>query len=473
MRRRTLLRSAKNPIGNSDADKVVAATAGVDNWKTWAGRSHGTGDFEILDLWRGMKNSLNSFLATPPPPGSTCPVCFCEPDEWFVTSSCSHIVCLDCLQAYAANQVRDKEQHGPLKCPVCPQVLRPGDAIVALGDDKELIQLWDSKMLEQLLRALPAFRPCPKCSKDKFSTGGIGGGGFVTPECLSTHYEERRETAIRWLNGVYPMAFGLFITYMLSAVSISYYPSKSASVDLFFMFALLYPLVKLSRLAWHGLANLARRSFFKPITVECPCCNEPFVLPSETKHLEDNETTRWMDANTRRCPSCSVPISKSGGCNHMRCSHCNASFCWACMKLRTNCGAYNCRHGAPYRNALPPGMNTEGLQEIDSVLATIDRVLNGHRPELKIYDVMIIFIALFGRDLVPIKTQIGELVEWVVLIFLAQYGIRDRLRRRRERHHPANRFAEERNLRGRQVNFMRVNEQEMIAEAIRRSMQEQ
>ena len=78
-----------------------------------------------------------------------------------------------------------------------------------------------------------------------------------------------------------------------------------------------------------------------------------------------------------------------------------------------------------------------------------------------------------GVDLVPIKTQIGELVEWVVLIFLAQYGIRDRLRRRRERHHPANRFAEERNLRGRQVNFMRVNEQEMIAEAIRRSMQEQ
>jgi hypothetical protein len=34
------------------ADQIVAATAGKDSWKTFAGRNHGTDDFEVLDLSR-------------------------------------------------------------------------------------------------------------------------------------------------------------------------------------------------------------------------------------------------------------------------------------------------------------------------------------------------------------------------------------------------------------------------------------
>merc|ERR1712218_383779 len=35
----------------------------------------------------------------------------------------------------------------------------------------------------------------------------------------------------------------------------------------------------------------------------------------------------------------------------MKCRSCRADFCWACMKLGTKCGAYNCHNGAPYGNA--------------------------------------------------------------------------------------------------------------------------
>jgi hypothetical protein len=138
---------------SSAADQVVAATAGQDTWKTFAGRTHGTDQFEVLDLFRGMKRSLHHhFIASPPSSGTVCPVCFCEPDQpdgWHITW-CGHVVCKDCLHQYAFSQVQDKEHRGPLKCPVCPQVLRRRDAIVALGGNSELISQWDTKTLPEM-----------------------------------------------------------------------------------------------------------------------------------------------------------------------------------------------------------------------------------------------------------------------------------------------------------------------------------
>lgn len=32
------------------------------------------------------------------------------------------------------------------------------------------------------------------------------------------------------------------------------------------------------------------------------------------------------------CPNCSVPISKNGGCPHMKCKRCDFEFCWMCKK---------------------------------------------------------------------------------------------------------------------------------------------
>ena len=512
MRRRSLL-GQKKPSNNADA--VLAATAGADNWKTWAGRSHGTEEFEYLDIFRGMRRSLHHrFLVATPPPGATCPVCFCEPDEWHVTSSCSHFVCVDCLQAYASNQVRDKEQHGALKCPVCPQALRKSDAIVALGGDKKLIRLWDVKIRNQLLRALPAYRSCPKCSNrhdldsDNDNMGG-GGGGFVTPECLSPHYEERRLKSTNILYAVDGTVFVFFFIYVIMVTYIGKTPSRSAAVDLFFMFAPILPLLKLGRASQAWIADVARQEFFRPITVECPCCDQSFILPPELEanHLEDEETSRWLKSNTRPCPSCSVPINKNGGCNHIRCSHCLASFCWACMKLRTNCAAYNCKHGAPYRNAVPNPV--EGLMQAqrvpnDSILTTIDYLLNRSRPSIRPIDGLVLGIALFGRNTGLIQLTVGSVVQstvalivgilttrfvsLLVLFFSLFHLFREfraflnrHLRRytrvdHRSGHITASELllgVEERNTRDRERNIVRLSEQELIAEALRRSLRDQ
>lgn len=48
---------------------------------------------------------------------------------------------------------------------------------------------------------------------------------------------------------------------------------------------------------------------------------------------DDSETSHWIAANTKECPTCHVTIEKNGGCNHMICknSDCKAEFCWVCL----------------------------------------------------------------------------------------------------------------------------------------------
>ena len=162
-----------------DAEIAIAQTAGENTWQTLAGRKSGTKEFEYMDVFRVAKRTAQyAFGTKEPKPGTVCPICFCEPDTsspWHVTW-CGHGVCRDCLGQYAANHVRDREQFGPLKCPVCLKTLRKKDAVVAMmagaNTNTDLIQQYDSKLRDQVLRAIPAFRSCPKCSG-----GGNGGSG--------------------------------------------------------------------------------------------------------------------------------------------------------------------------------------------------------------------------------------------------------------------------------------------------------
>ena len=330
-----------------------------------------------MDLIRGSKRVIErTLLKSSPPTGATCPVCFCEPDEWHVTSSCSHAVCLDCLRAYASSQINDPLQTGPLKCPVCPQPLRRNDAVIALRDNSDLVEKWDEKLRNQLLRALPSYRPCPKCSS--VSKSALG-GGFVTSQCLAPQYGERRETATVLLNYGNYASLLCFLMVALLNVWISVYSSVSPLVDLFFMLlpiAILNPNIKYIR---RKAAEKARQALFQPISVECPCCEDSFILPASSTNADivDAESKQWIDRHSRRCPSCSVPISKNGGCNHITCQNCKANFCWACMRLRTSCRAYDCHNGARFGNAVPGlGDNVVGNADApDSLLNRIDSIL--------------------------------------------------------------------------------------------------
>ena len=421
--RRSSTGSIKNNTTNKD--KVLCATAGANNWQTWAGRSHGSDQFEFLDIFRGVKRKFNAkFIWGIPPAGTACPVCLMVPDthtkqDWHVTSACGHAVCRDCLHGYASSLVRDPSHQGPLKCPVCPLPLRPKDAISALASDPELIQLWDSKIRDGVLRALPGYRHCPRCNGGSNSsnngdgdggsnqknpsttiqstyltentgtdeskpTSSLMGGGFVTPECLAPIHKSRETVALAWVDHPFVSQnffMGLYLVY--TYIYCGAFHSTSFYVDLIHI--TIIPTIVLHRL-WHIVRNAiaveARRTLVAPISVECPCCDNSFLLHAASELLGDNNrviadqaTEDWIGNNTRPCPSCSVPISKIDGCNHMCCGNCYAKFCWACMRVGSSCKAFNCGHGAPYGNAAgDDGDGEEQAHDEEGILGRIDRM---------------------------------------------------------------------------------------------------
>ncbi|KAL7545030.1 hypothetical protein ACHAWF_008399 [Thalassiosira exigua] len=421
----------------------ASKTAGSDNWKTSAGRINGPDGFVVGDAWRLLK--IN-FKSTSKP--SICPVCMDRPgseDEWYITKSCRHAVCRTCLQSYALSLISDPNHTGPLKCPCCPRLLRVEDAKVALdkqldgsgpinlskrslirkpsmkrasltqkeqglfadtdansrSSSLEVLEKWDNKARDQFLQSMREFRPCPHCSKDSGNDNGAQsmpnkGGGFVTPDCLAPINEERETKSRRLLclTGS-QSAHAVLLVY---AVYYTYCGSIDIENPFLQVVMAILPCAALPIFP-HALrlflAAVAKREIMRPIVVTCPCCLKPFNLEASSElQLPDSSsdsaaeaaTQRWKNSNTRPCPGCSSPIIKNGGCNHIKCSRCRVDFCWACMRPRTSCRAYQCKHGAPFGNAFGNGcqqavreglaaLEREGqgqtlLEQIDSVEAT-------------------------------------------------------------------------------------------------------
>lgn len=48
------------------------------------------------------------------------------------------------------------------------------------------------------------------------------------------------------------------------------------------------------------------------------------------KERNDSETLHWLQAHTKPCPKCTVPVEKDGGCNLVVCRSCRQAFCWLC-----------------------------------------------------------------------------------------------------------------------------------------------
>lgn len=79
-------------------------------------------------------------------------------------------------------------------------------------------------------------------------------------------------------------------------------------------------------------------------TVVCEQCSTSWCfqcggLPHRPAKCDDfdswNEifgsSTFWVKKNAKPCPSCHVPIEKSTGCNHIKCTQCGFDFCWLCL----------------------------------------------------------------------------------------------------------------------------------------------
>ncbi|XP_041866651.1 E3 ubiquitin-protein ligase parkin [Melanotaenia boesemani] len=60
--------------------------------------------------------------------------------------------------------------------------------------------------------------------------------------------------------------------------------------------------------------------------------SQGFVVEEEAslRGRWDQASRLFIQESTKRCPQCSVPVERNGGCMHMQCSLCKAEWCWLC-----------------------------------------------------------------------------------------------------------------------------------------------
>ena len=330
---------------------AVAQLAGTDTWKTWAGRRDGADNFQFSDLWSGIRahtrHALRSQLGDTRSQGKTCPICDeddPEPDaegKRWLRLFCGCTVCSSCVRQWSMAMLDDKAQNELVKltCPSCTAPLRTSDAQEALARHPSVSARYDLMSRDTTLRTMPEWRSCPKCD----------GGGFTTPECLAPRHEELKceATLVSWrLQG------GMLILMWLVLVNLfRAHPPQTTLQAMVGTAAVAFCLTVAVRRTVNAISSTL-------LEVGCPNCDGTFLLKDYNEALvgsaeADAETKRWIASNTRPCPSCGSAIQKISGCNAMRCGSCRVSFCWACMKSGSGCDHFNCRHGAPYGNAVP------------------------------------------------------------------------------------------------------------------------
>ncbi|CAI2349345.1 unnamed protein product [Caenorhabditis sp. 36 PRJEB53466] len=68
---------------------------------------------------------------------------------------------------------------------------------------------------------------------------------------------------------------------------------------------------------------------------QCPDCFYTFCRKCSEKecvcHRVDDLTKMTIDVTTRRCPKCSVPTERNGGCAHIHCTSCGMDWCFKCV----------------------------------------------------------------------------------------------------------------------------------------------
>ncbi|XP_026438527.1 E3 ubiquitin-protein ligase RNF14-like [Papaver somniferum] len=211
-----------------------------------------------------------------------CCICLSDhPGTSFVRLPCKHFFCRNCMETYST--IHAKEGVAIL-CPQikCRELVPPGLVKSLLGDER--FEKWESLLFQKTLDTMSDIVYCPRCDM----------------ACLEDedHLAEC------------PRCFFTFCGLCGNRLHVGV-PCMTLEVKLRFL-QITHPVQKRQT----GMNKEERRKQLDEI-------NKSLNM-EEIMHI------------AKRCPKCRVGISRSYGCNHMRCVNCSESFCYKCGKAYEN-----------------------------------------------------------------------------------------------------------------------------------------
>jgi len=102
----------------------------------------------------------------------------------------------------------------------------------------------------------------------------------------------------------------------------------------------------------------------------------------QQREKDDGATIAWLNAHTKRCPKCRIPIEKNEGCIHMTCrtsAGCGHQFCWICLEPWA--GNYSCNKKPASRAAGDEASGADLMFYYERFMHQRDAVSAIHRLE--------------------------------------------------------------------------------------------
>ncbi|KAI3863284.1 hypothetical protein MKW92_016607 [Papaver armeniacum] len=200
-----------------------------------------------------------------------CCICLSEyTGTKFVRLPCKHFFCQNCLETYSTMQAREIMA---IQCPQikCKELVPPGLVKSLLGDEK--FEQWESKLFHKTLDTMSDLVYCPRCDM----------------ACL----EDADHLA------QCPKCFFTFCGLCRDRLHVGVQCITSEEK------------LNLLRNRQPGMKTTSQQR--KELDMINQLLNE-----KEIKRI------------AKKCPNCSMAISRISGCNHMRCTKCKTEFCYKC-----------------------------------------------------------------------------------------------------------------------------------------------
>jgi hypothetical protein len=199
---------------------------------------------------------------------ATCPIC-CEA---LVAQrmACGHAFCARCLESFMAAFVADGGTFGTLRCPAapaCSHTMTYREANVALRGRPDILTRLEMFTRDAALLLMPGFQWCARCTYGGVVVGLGRGCTSVTCPVCET--------------------------------------------------------------AWCSLCR-TRHDAAAPCAADGTAAGAS-VAGGGDAAMTGDLSRAWVRSNTKPCPKCAVPITRSSGCSHMTCRVCAFQFCWLCL----------------------------------------------------------------------------------------------------------------------------------------------
>ncbi|XP_006877506.1 PREDICTED: E3 ubiquitin-protein ligase RNF14-like [Chrysochloris asiatica] len=217
----------------------------------------------------------------------TCNICFSIKlgSQCMCFSNCKHVYCKECMKSYFEIQIKDGRVNS-LNCPEpkCSSMATPNQVKDLVPEDvfaryNQLLIHASLELMEDVVSCPRIVCQLPVVEEKKYRLGVCGGCSYAFCTLCRFAY-----------HGISPCRMT---------------PEK------------LMQLQKQYQRASENEKRMLEKKYGKRVIQMA---------------LDEMKSKKWLEMNSKRCPSCGSRIEKLDGCNKMTCTNCMQYFCWVCLQ---------------------------------------------------------------------------------------------------------------------------------------------